>query len=55
MRMKALGTKPLTSAPSAQPFANGSVRLSIKPPPAAAPAYRKLRRERLGPATREAR
>src|SRR5882757_2323600 len=44
MRMKALGAKP--SAAWASPFANGRPRLSIRPPPVAAPACKKVRRER---------
>src|SRR5215218_5060862 len=46
MRTKALGAKTSASAPSASPAANGRLTLSIRPPPAAAPARRKLRRER---------
>src|SRR5262249_18504652 len=45
MRMKALGVKPGAPAASASPFANGKRRLSNNPPPAAAPACRKARRE----------
>src|ERR1051325_9895918 len=44
MRTKALGTKP-PSAACASRSASGNRRLSIKPPPAAAPACRKPRRE----------
>src|SRR5713226_238929 len=62
MRMNALGAKPSTSAASASPFANGRLRLNSRPPPAAAPAWRNLRRERPfagsdrpGPAARELR
>src|SRR5882724_190744 len=46
MRMKALGAKLSPSAASASRFANGRLMLSIRPPPAAAPTRRKLRRER---------
>src|SRR5262249_62240326 len=44
MRMKGLGAK--VSSASASPPAKGRLRLSRKPPPAAAPASRNLRRER---------
>src|SRR5262252_9022808 len=47
MRMKALGAKPSAPAASAWPSADGRLRLSIRPPPAAAPACRKARREKL--------
>src|SRR6266581_319544 len=46
MRMNALGTKTLESAAAAARPGNGSWRLSIKPPLAAAAACRNLRRER---------
>jgi hypothetical protein len=45
MRMKALGAKPSAAAASAFWFGNGRLRLSSRPPPAAAPACRKVRRE----------
>src|SRR5215470_20286329 len=44
IRTKALGAKAPSPA-CAEPPASGSRRLSIKPPPAAAPACRKPRRE----------
>src|SRR6266436_2662862 len=60
--MKAFGAKPSAPAASASPVANGRLRLSIRPPPAAAPARSNLRRERPFadgdrpvPAAREAR
>src|SRR2546421_669773 len=60
MRMKALGAKPLAPAASAARLASGRLRLSTRPPPVAAPACRKARREkapadgdRLEPAARE--
>src|SRR3979411_99432 len=37
MRMKALGEKAAASAASASPLANGKLRLSSRPPPAAIP------------------
>src|SRR6202011_2203870 len=44
-RRKAWGANPSAPAASASRFANGRRRLSIRPPPAAAPACRKRRRE----------
>src|SRR5260221_3431906 len=62
MRTKALGAKPSASAASASPLVKGRLRLSIRPPPAAAPACRNLRREtsfvdgdKPGPEAREVR
>jgi hypothetical protein len=46
MRMKALGAKPAAAAASAFWFGNGRLRLSSRPPPAAAPACKKTRREK---------
>src|ERR1700720_3619133 len=62
MRTKALGAKPSGSAASASPLVKGRLRLSIRPPPAADPTCRNLRREtsfvdgdKPGPAAREVR
>src|SRR5882672_11730398 len=46
MRMNAFGVKTSTSPAAAASFAIGSMRLSIRPPPATAAACRMLRRER---------
>jgi hypothetical protein len=45
--MKALGSKLLAPDAFASPRASGNVRLSNKPPPAAALAFKNLRRETL--------
>ena len=47
IRMKALGSKMLAPAAFATPRPSGKARLSKKPPPAAALAFKNLRRETL--------